>query len=161
MSRLRLALAAAVLLAATPGPAAPQQRAAAAVTEIARLALPEGPQRSADADQETLALQLAETLGFACRGHEMWRWAFPEDDFPRAQGIVGAGERAFRERGYAVTLLPVEIDTVTAMQARLAAAPGAPLGSPPPAQTADANVLALWYVGERGVDLTLCRVRER
>jgi len=147
----RLALAALAVLAAAP--VAAQQRPAAEVTGIARLALPEGPQRSADADQETLALQLAETLGIACRGHEMWRWIFPEDDFPRAQGIVAAGERAFRERGYAVTLLPVEIDTVTAMQARLGAAPGAP----PPAS--DADVLALWYVGERGVELTLCRVR--
>jgi hypothetical protein len=160
MNRLRLALAAAVLLAATPGSAPAQQRPAPVFTETARLALPEEPQRSADADQETLALQLAETLGFACRGHEMWRWVFPEDDFPRAQGIVGAGERAFRERGYAVTLLPVEIDTVTAMQARLGAGPGSPRGSPP-APTPDGNVLALWYVGERGVDLTLCRVKER
>ena len=145
---------------------------AEAQTAIARLALPEQPQPSADTDQETLALQLAETMGFACRGHEMWRWAFPEDDFPRAQTIVNAGERAFRERGYAVTLLPVEIDTVTAMRAQLsvpgaAADPAArpligPGGSTPGAAGAsDANVLALWYVGERGVDLTLCRVRER
>jgi hypothetical protein len=151
MRRRFLALAAAVALAA---PASAQQ-GPAAVTGIARLALPEAPQRSADADQETLALQLAETLGVACRGHEMWRWAFPEDDFPRAQGIVGAGERAFRARGYAVALLPVEIDVVTAMRARLAGPPGAPAPA-----GADADVLALWYVGERGVDLTLCRVKE-
>ncbi len=126
-----------------------QQPAAAQTTTIARLALPERPQRSSDPDQETLALQMAETLGFACRGHEMWRWKFPEDDFPRAQAIVSAGERAFRERGYNVALLPVEIDTVTAMQARSNPQSGAP----------DATVLALWYVGELGVDLTLCRAR--
>lgn len=146
---LRVALALGVLLLCA-GPTAAQ------TSTIARLALPEQPLPSADTDQETLALQLAETMGFACRGHEMWRWAFPEDDFPRAQTIVGAGERAFRERGYAVTLLPVEIDTVTAMQARPNPQPGASVLPP-----ADANVLALWYVGERGVDLTLCRVRER
>ena len=151
---LRVALALGVLLYAGP--------VAAQTSTIARLALPEQPQPSADTDQETLALQLAETMGFACRGHEMWRWAFPEDDFPRAQTIVNAGERAFRERGYAVTLLPVEIDTVTAMRAQLNVPLMGPGGSTPgPPGAPDANVLALWYVGERGVDLTLCRVREQ
>ncbi len=134
-------LALAVLIGAGP--------AAAQTTTIARLSLPEQPQRSSDPEQETLALQMAETLGLACRGPEMWRWQFKEDDFPHAQAIVNAGERAFRDRGYAVTLLPVEVDIVTAMQAH--AAPGA--------AAADANVLALWYVGELGVDLTLCRLR--
>ena len=147
----RFALLAAVAFCVLPGDVqaqTQQQRPAAAQTStIARLALPERPQRSTDPEQETLALQWAETLGFNCRGHEMWRWQFFEDDFPRAQTIVNAGDRAFRDRGYNVTQLPVEIDTVTAMQAR--AAQGA----------ADANILALWYVSETGVDLTLCRLR--
>lgn len=149
----RIALLAAAALCLLPRAAlvqAQQQRPAAAqTTTIAHLSLPEQPQRSTDPEQETLALQMVETLGFACRGQEMWRWKFNEEDFPRAQAIVGAGERAFRDRGYAVALLPVEIDTVTAMQARLNTPGAAP----------DANVLALWYVGELGVDLTLCRLR--
>ncbi|MGQ0676016.1 MAG: hypothetical protein ACT4N4_08035, partial [Rhodospirillales bacterium] len=104
---------------ASIGQANAQQRQ---ISTIAQIALPELPVRSTDADQETLALQMAETLGFGCRDPEMWRWRFDEDDFPRAQAIVNAGERAFRDRGYAVALLPVEIDTVTAMRARLAGA---------------------------------------
>lgn len=147
-----VAFFAAVALCVLPGLAGAQQQqrpasqGPAQITAMARLALPERPQRSNDPEQETLALQLAETLGFACRGHEMWRWKFFEDDFPRAQAIVNAGERSFRDRGYSVAQLPVEVDTVTAMQARGAAGP-------------DANILSLWYVSETGVDLTLCRLR--
>jgi hypothetical protein len=150
---LAAALGALLLLAAAPASA--QQRPAGAQTTIAHIVLPERPERSNDPEQETLALQMAETLGLGCRGQEMWRWKFEAEDFPRAQTIVNAGERAFRERGYAVELLPVEIDTVTAMRARLNTLPGAQAAQP------DAAVLALWYVGELGVDLTLCRIRER
>lgn len=152
VAALAAALALMGALAASPGSA--QQRQ---LTTLGRIALPERPQRSADADQETLALQVAETLGMACRATEMYRWAFAEDDPPRAQRIVAAGERALRERGYVVALLPVEIDTLTAMHGRLP--PGQPAGGQSARSQPDDNLLALWSVGEQGVDLTLCRVR--
>ena len=142
---LAAALVALCLPLAAPGPGLAQQRVVSTV--IGHIALPERPQRSTDADQETLALQMVETLGMACRATEMYRWPFNEDDLTHAQRIVATGERALRARGYAVTVLPVEIEIVTAMQGRLA--PGQP----------DDNLLALWYAGEQGVDLTLCRVR--
>jgi hypothetical protein len=80
----------------------------------------------------------------------MYRWRFAEEEPDRAQQIVSAGERALKDKGYAVSALPVEIDTLTALMAR----------HPNKAQ-ADAAVLALWYASDLGVDLTLCRVRER
>jgi len=85
-----------------------------------------------------------------CRNTEMYRWRFDQDDLEHAQRIVASGEQALKDKGYAVSYLPSEIDTLTAMQARLAR--GA---------TGDPNVLALWYVADQGVDLTLCRVKEK
>jgi hypothetical protein len=152
---MRAGLAAALLaLMLAAGPVAAQKATpphpGISVSGIAKLAFAEKPQRSTDQEQETLALQLVESLGLGCRGHEMYRWRFAEEEPDRAQQIVSAGERALKDKGYAVSALPVEIDTLTALMAR----------HPNKAQ-ADAAVLALWYASDLGVDLTLCRVRER
>jgi len=148
-----VSIVAALMLLALPGAA--QQTPARpspgiAVSNIGKLAFVERPQRSRDEDQETLALQFVESLGLGCRGHEMYRWTFAEDDADRAQQIVSAGERALKDKGYAVSALPVEIDTQTALMARH-----------PNKNQADAIVLALFYASDQGVDLTLCRVREK
>ncbi|MCK6450866.1 MAG: hypothetical protein L6R19_08430 [Alphaproteobacteria bacterium] len=136
--------------AAAPGPAWAQQRGRDIVSGIAKLPLPERPQRSKDMDQETLALQFVESVGMRCRGIEMYRWRFDGDEAERAQRLIAAGEKGLKDRGYDVTALPVEVDAVTALQARHA-------GRNQP----DANVIALWYASDEGLDLTLCRVQEK
>jgi hypothetical protein len=135
-------------LAAQQAP--PRPGSGVAVSGIGKLAFAERPQRSRDQEQETLALQLVESLGLGCRGHEMYRWTFAEDDPDRAQQIVAAGERSLKDKGYAVKTLPVEVDTLTALMAQ----------HPNRAQ-ADPTVLALYAASDQGVDLTLCRVREK
>jgi len=140
----------AALLAGAAVQAQQPRAAGVAQSGIARLPFADRPARSTDQEQETLALQLVETLAMACRGHEMYRWRFAEEDPDRAQQIVGAGERGLKDKGYAVSPLPVEVDTVVALIAR----------HPNRAQ-ADPTVLSLWYVNDLGVDLTLCRVREK
>jgi hypothetical protein len=141
---------AAVLLTLATGTAAAQQRTRDVVTGIARLPLAERPQRSKDQDQETLALQFVDSVGMACRAVEMYRWPFKEEEVERAQRLVAAGEKALKDRGYDVVSLPVEVDALTALQARH-----------PNRNQPDANILALWYAGEEGLDLTLCRVRDK
>jgi hypothetical protein len=131
-----------------PQPARPSP--GISVSNIGKLAFAERPQRSTDQDQETLALQLVDSLGLACRGHEMYRWKFAEDDPDRAQQIVAAGERSLKDKGYTVSTMPVEIDTQTALMARH-----------PNRNQPDAIVLALYYASDQGVDLTLCRVRDK
>ena len=152
--QFRIAFASLVVLAALATPAAAQQqpRASAGVaqTGIAKLPFADRPQRSTDQEQETLALQLVDSLALACRGTEMYRWRFAEEDPDRAQTIVASAEKGLKDKGYAVSPLPVEVDTVVALIAR----------HPNKAQ-ADPTVLTLWYVGEQGVDLTVCRVREK
>jgi hypothetical protein len=149
-----LAAAAAAMLAVVPlaaqQPQPARPAAGVAVSGIGKLAFAERPQRSRDQEQETLALQFVESLGLGCRGHEMYRWTFAEDDPDRAQQIVAAGERALKDKGYAVRALPVEVDTLTALMAQ----------HPNRAQ-ADPIVLALYAASDQGVDLTLCRVREK
>ena len=135
---------------ADPAMAQQQQRTRDVVSNIAKLALAERPQRSNDQDQETLALQFVESAGMACRGIEMYRWRFKEDEFERGQRLVAAGEKAMRDRGYDVTLLPVEVDTLTALQ-----------GRHPNRNQPDANILTLWYASDEGLDLTLCRLRDK
>ncbi|MCC7048946.1 MAG: hypothetical protein IT562_19685 [Alphaproteobacteria bacterium] len=145
------ALGSGPVLAQQATPSRPAASAAGvAASGIARLAFAEKPQRSTDQEQETLALQMVDSLGYGCRGHEMYRWRFADEEPDRAQQIISAGERALKDKGYAVSALPVEIDTLTALMAR----------HPNKAQ-ADATVLALWYASDQGVDLTLCRVREK
>jgi len=146
---LALALALAV---ATPALAQQQPRAPAGVaqTVIAKLPFADRPQRSTDQEQETLALQLVDSLALACRGTEMYRWRFAEEDPDRAQAIVASAEKGLKDKGYAVSPLPVEVDTVVALIAR----------HPNRAQ-ADPTVLTLFSTGEQGVDLTVCRVREK
>jgi hypothetical protein len=138
-------------LPATAQQSQPQsQRGGVAQTGIAKLPFADKPQRSNDQEQETLALQLVDSLALACRGTEMYRWRFAEEDPDRAQTIVASAEKGLKDKGYAVSPLPVEVDTVVALMAR----------HPNRAQ-ADPTVLTLWYVGEQGVDLTVCRVREK
>lgn len=146
------AFASALVLAgaAASGPASAQQRGRDVVSGIARLALPERPQRSKDMDQETLALQFVDSVGMRCRGIEMYRWRFNGDEAERAQRLIAAGEKGLRDKGYDVSSLPVEVDAVTALLARHA-------GRNQP----DANVIALWYASDEGLDLTLCRVQEK
>ena len=90
-----LAAAAAAMLAVVPlaaqQPQPARPAAGVAVSGIGKLAFAERPQRSRDQEQETLALQFVESLGLGCRGHEMYRWTFAEDDPDRAQQIVAAG----------------------------------------------------------------------
>ncbi|MCC6468434.1 MAG: hypothetical protein IT563_08945 [Alphaproteobacteria bacterium] len=157
--RRRLIAAAMLAVAICATPALAQQTApprpatggaGVSVSGIGKLAFAEKPQRSTDQEQETLALQLVDSLGYGCRGHEMYRWRFAEEEPDRAQQIVSAGERALKDKGYAVSALPVEIDTLTAL-----------MGRHPNKAQADATVLALWYASDQGVDLTLCRVREK
>ncbi len=145
-------LLAMLMLAALPAAAQQQPRPPAGVaqTGIAKLPFADRPQRSTDQEQETLALQLVESLAFACRGTEMYRWRFPEEDPDRAQTIVASAERALKDKGYAVSPLPVEVDTVVAL-----------IGRHPNKAQADPTVLTLFSTGEQGVDLTVCRVRER
>lgn len=151
--RLRIVVSILALVAAATQALAQQQpRAPAGVaqTGIAKLPFPDRPQRSNDQEQETLALQLVESLALACRGTEMYRWRFPEEDPDRAQTIVASAEKGLKDKGYAVSPLPVEVDTVVALIAR----------HPNRAQ-ADPTVLTLFSTGEQGVDLTMCRVREK
>lgn len=147
---MRLGIVLSILaLVAVAMPAA-AQRGGVAQTGIAKLPFADRPQRSTDQEQETLALQLVDSLALACRGTEMYRWRFVEEDPDRAQTIVASAEKGLKDKGYAVSPLPVEVDTVVALIAR----------HPNRAQ-ADPTVLTLWYVGEQGVDLTVCRVREK
>lgn len=145
-----IAFALALLGTAAGAQQAPKAGSGVAQSNIAKLAFAERPQRSTDQEQETMSLQLVDSLALACRGTEMYRWKFPEEDPDHAQQIVDAGEKGLKDKGYAVSPLPVEVDTVVAMIAR----------HPNRAQ-ADPTVLALWFTGEQGVDLTLCRVREK
>ncbi len=81
-----------VALALLASPAA-AQRGGVAQTGIAKLPFADRPQRSTDQEQETLALQLVDSLALACRGTEMYRWRFVEED----PGLV-EGDRAERAR---------------------------------------------------------------